>query len=216
MSHCAPDDPSESAPSKLTCAQLRERLKALDLNTRGNKPQLVERLEAAQKWMETTTAAAAAIEGAAAVAAAATPLVVQPNSAAGAAAAGEGVEGTPASGAAAVVRGGKRKGRGEAAGIEAAAGAAAAAAPVKKRRATAVSRRGRRSSVEQQQQEDEEERDRPGDNAVYGHDHLVLPFSAGAGDVGDDSGSKEPVDRAEDWLNQQLSGKRVIVIVNVI
>jgi hypothetical protein len=36
------------------------RLKALDMDTRGTKAQLLERLEAATRWMETTPAAAAA------------------------------------------------------------------------------------------------------------------------------------------------------------
>jgi len=51
----------------MTCQQLRTHLKALNLDTRGNKPQLVARLEAAKGWM------AAGADSAAAAAAAGTP-----------------------------------------------------------------------------------------------------------------------------------------------
>jgi hypothetical protein len=63
VSHCAPDDPTDLLPSKMTCQQLRTHLKALNLDTRGNKSQLVARLEAAKTWMvgsvDTSPAAAA-------------------------------------------------------------------------------------------------------------------------------------------------------------
>ncbi|GLC40886.1 bubble DNA binding [Pleodorina starrii] len=54
-SHCAPDDPEEEghvAPAKLTVAQLKARLTALNLDTRGIKRQLVERLETALRWQQ--------------------------------------------------------------------------------------------------------------------------------------------------------------------
>lgn len=51
VSHCAPDDPTDLQPSKMTCQQLRTHLTALNLDTRGNKPQLVARLQAAKTWM---------------------------------------------------------------------------------------------------------------------------------------------------------------------
>jgi hypothetical protein len=60
VSHCAPDDPSELHPSKMTCAQLRQQLLSLSMDARGNKPQLVARLEAAQAAMAPAAAAAAA------------------------------------------------------------------------------------------------------------------------------------------------------------
>jgi hypothetical protein len=44
----------------MTCEQLRTHLKALNMDTRGNKPQLVSRLEAAKGWMARAAAAAAA------------------------------------------------------------------------------------------------------------------------------------------------------------
>jgi hypothetical protein len=60
VSHCAPDDPTDLQPSKLTCSQLRDHLRALNLDTRGTKPQLVARLSAAQTWMAGAGTAAAA------------------------------------------------------------------------------------------------------------------------------------------------------------
>jgi hypothetical protein len=50
VSHCAPDDPQDAPPTKLTCDGLRSRLRALNLDTRGTKASLVTRLEAALKW----------------------------------------------------------------------------------------------------------------------------------------------------------------------
>ncbi|WIA08100.1 hypothetical protein OEZ85_007563 [Tetradesmus obliquus] len=63
VSHCAPDDPAELAPSKMTCALLRQALLALSMDARGTKQQLVERLEAAQAAMAAAPAAAAAAGG---------------------------------------------------------------------------------------------------------------------------------------------------------
>eukprot|EP00775_Hariotina_reticulata_P002486 gene2486-2789_t len=48
VSHCAPDDPADLVPQKMTCAQLRDHLKTLNLDTRGTKPQLIERVETAR------------------------------------------------------------------------------------------------------------------------------------------------------------------------
>ncbi|KAG2426522.1 hypothetical protein HXX76_011749 [Chlamydomonas incerta] len=52
VSHCAPDDPADVEPAKLTVKLLKERLIALNLDTRGAKPQLVARLEAALRWQQ--------------------------------------------------------------------------------------------------------------------------------------------------------------------
>jgi hypothetical protein len=60
VSHCAPDDPTDLQPSKLTCSQLRDHLRALNLDTCGTKPQLVARLSAAKTWMAGAGTAAAA------------------------------------------------------------------------------------------------------------------------------------------------------------
>ncbi|GIL52279.1 hypothetical protein Vafri_8173 [Volvox africanus] len=53
-SHCAPDDDEDvnQMPAKLTVKQLKSRLTSLNLDTRGTKPQLVERLEAALRWKQ--------------------------------------------------------------------------------------------------------------------------------------------------------------------
>lgn len=51
-SHCAPDDPTTMPPAKLTCAELRARLKVLNMDCGGNKAELVARLEAAQQWVQ--------------------------------------------------------------------------------------------------------------------------------------------------------------------
>jgi SAP domain len=50
VSHCAPDEPEDAPPTKLTCPQLRAALRELNLDTRGTKPVLVARLEAARRW----------------------------------------------------------------------------------------------------------------------------------------------------------------------
>eukprot|EP00879_Flechtneria_rotunda_P012752 GHRR01013316.1.p1 GENE.GHRR01013316.1~~GHRR01013316.1.p1 ORF type:complete len:382 (+),score=190.38 GHRR01013316.1:781-1926(+) len=55
VSHCAPDDPFELQPTKMTCMQLRAHLKSLNLDTRGTKPQLTQRMEAAIIWRQTDT-----------------------------------------------------------------------------------------------------------------------------------------------------------------
>ncbi|WIA28170.1 hypothetical protein OEZ86_010738 [Tetradesmus obliquus] len=65
VSHCAPDDPAELPPSKMTCALLRQALLALSMDARGTKQRLVERLEAAQAAMAAAPAAAAAAAAAA-------------------------------------------------------------------------------------------------------------------------------------------------------
>ncbi|EFJ45860.1 hypothetical protein VOLCADRAFT_118227 [Volvox carteri f. nagariensis] len=65
-SHCAPDEDDEGnegeaadegegvvvVPAKLTVKQLKTRLIALNLDIRGNKAQLVERMEAALRWQQ--------------------------------------------------------------------------------------------------------------------------------------------------------------------
>jgi hypothetical protein len=51
VSHCAPDDPTDFQPTKMTCQQLRDHLRPLNLDTRGTKPQLIARLEAARGWI---------------------------------------------------------------------------------------------------------------------------------------------------------------------